>query len=216
MEEKFKELEDRLREVADLNSASALLGWDQSTYMPPGGGPARARQMATLSRLAHEKFTDEAVGRLLKDLQTYGESQPYDSYAASFIRVARRRSQDLMGDQSWAKTDDFSGGMDSLFADLMGGQSVDEMKADMAAQGVDVDASVANMGEDAAEAEERQRQQAEADAARLKAEEDAKAAEAAAAAKAQEEQAQRLRQRPEPGLHGVSAQLHHQDYEKCQ
>ena len=90
MEEKFKELEDRLREVDDLNSASALLDWDQATYMPPGGGPARARQIATLSRLAHEKFTDEAVGRLLEDLQTYGESQPYDSYAASFIRVARR------------------------------------------------------------------------------------------------------------------------------
>ena len=27
--------------------------------------------------------------------------------------------EDLMGDQSWAKTDDFSGGMDSLFADMM-------------------------------------------------------------------------------------------------
>ena len=42
VEEKFKELEDRLREVDDLNSASALLDWDQATYMPPGGGPARA------------------------------------------------------------------------------------------------------------------------------------------------------------------------------
>ncbi len=31
MEEKFKELEDRLREVDDLNSASALLDWDQAT-----------------------------------------------------------------------------------------------------------------------------------------------------------------------------------------
>eukprot|EP01045_Picozoa_sp_COSAG04_P037161 COSAG04_NODE_9362_length_870_cov_6.598555_2_plen_215_part_01 len=61
--------------------------------------------------------------------------------------------EDLMGDQSWAKTDDFSAGMDDLFADMMGGQSVDDMKADLAASGVDVNASVANMGEDAAEAE---------------------------------------------------------------
>ena len=90
MEEKFKKLEERLREVDDLNAASALLDWDQSTYMPPGGGPARARQMATLSRLAHEKFTDEAIGKLLEELQAYEENQPYDSYAASFIRVARR------------------------------------------------------------------------------------------------------------------------------
>ena len=75
--------------------------------------------------------------------------------------------EDLMGDQSWAKTDDFSGGMDSLFADMMGGQSVDEMRADLAAQGVDVDAELSGIGEEAA---------AEAAEAKRKAEEEAKAA----------------------------------------
>ena len=59
------ELKTRLLEVNDLNSANALLNWDQSTYMPPGGAAARGRQQATLARLAHEKFTDPAVGRML-------------------------------------------------------------------------------------------------------------------------------------------------------
>jgi carboxypeptidase Taq len=86
----LQELKTRLLEVNDLNSANALLSWDQSTYMPSGGAAARGRQMATLGRLAHEKFTDPAVGKLLADLRPYEESLPYDSDDASLIRVTRR------------------------------------------------------------------------------------------------------------------------------
>ncbi|MFQ6101042.1 MAG: carboxypeptidase M32 [Anaerolineae bacterium] len=90
METKLKELKTHLIEIHDLNSAAGLLGWDQNTYMPPGGAPARARQIATLRRLAHEKFTDAVIGKLLDDLQPYEESLPYDSDEASLIRVTRR------------------------------------------------------------------------------------------------------------------------------
>lgn len=90
MEQKLQELKTRLLEVNDLNGATALLHWDQSTYMPPGGAAARGRQMATLSRLAHEKFISPEVGKLLDDLQAYGESLPYDSDDASLIRVTKR------------------------------------------------------------------------------------------------------------------------------
>jgi carboxypeptidase Taq len=90
MEAKLKELRGRLVEVNDLESAAALLSWDQNTYMPPGGAPARARQIATLRRLAHVKFTDPAIGHLLDDLRPYEESRPYDADEASLIRVTRR------------------------------------------------------------------------------------------------------------------------------
>ena len=90
MEAKLNELKERLREVSDLRSAAALLSWDQSTYMPPGGAEARGRQMATLGRLAHEKFTDDAIGKLLDDLRSYEESLPADSDDASLLRVTRR------------------------------------------------------------------------------------------------------------------------------
>ena len=53
----YQALKVRLLEVDDLNRASAVLQWDQATYMPPGGAAARGRQVATLSRLAHEAFT---------------------------------------------------------------------------------------------------------------------------------------------------------------
>lgn len=90
MESKLKELKMRLLEVNDLYSAVRVLGWDQATYMPVGGAQARGRQMATLSRLAHEKFTDPAIGKLLDDLRSYEESLPYELDDASLIRVARR------------------------------------------------------------------------------------------------------------------------------
>lgn len=90
MEAKLNELKARLLEINDLQSAAALLNWDQETYMPVGGALARARQLATLGRIAHEKLTDPALGRLLDELQPYAESLPYESDEASLIRVARR------------------------------------------------------------------------------------------------------------------------------
>jgi carboxypeptidase Taq len=87
VESKLTELKNRLLEINDLESAAALLSWDQTTYMPPGGAAARGRQMATLGQLAHEKLTDPAIGRLLDDLRPYAESLPYDSDDAGLLRV---------------------------------------------------------------------------------------------------------------------------------
>jgi len=56
MAKNIDHLKELLGVVSDLGSANALLGWDQQTYMPPGGAGARAMQLATLSRLAHDKF----------------------------------------------------------------------------------------------------------------------------------------------------------------
>jgi carboxypeptidase Taq len=89
MEKKLQDLKTRLLEINDLNSAAAVLGWDQTTYMPPGGAAARGRQIATLSRIAHEKLIDPAIGRLLDDLRPYDERLPQDSDDASLIRVTR-------------------------------------------------------------------------------------------------------------------------------
>ncbi|HEY3342574.1 MAG TPA: carboxypeptidase M32, partial [Anaerolineae bacterium] len=90
MEAKLQELKARLVEAYDLNMVSALLNWDQSTYMPAGGAPARGRQMGLVAQLAHEKMTDPGIGKLLDELRSYEEGLPYDSDDASLIRVARR------------------------------------------------------------------------------------------------------------------------------
>ncbi len=90
VETKLAELKAHYAEYADLALAGALLDWDQQTQMPAGGGPARARQLALLGRLAHERLTDPAFGRLLDDVQAYAEGLPYDHDDAALVRVARR------------------------------------------------------------------------------------------------------------------------------
>ena len=91
MQKKLDELKNRLHEVEDLNLVTALLNWDQATYMPPGGAPARGRQMALVSRLAHERFIDPDIGRLLDGLRAYEESLDPGNDDAALIRVTRRQ-----------------------------------------------------------------------------------------------------------------------------
>ncbi len=82
------DLKQRLAEIYDLNAAGAVLAWDEATYMPAGGAPARGRQSALLRRLAHERCVDPALGRALDHLEPRaGKLTPAD---ASLIRVVRR------------------------------------------------------------------------------------------------------------------------------
>ena len=58
-------LKAKLLEIQHLRDAAALLSWDQETYMPTGGGKARADQIATLQTLAHDKFVSSDIEKLL-------------------------------------------------------------------------------------------------------------------------------------------------------
>jgi carboxypeptidase Taq len=87
---KFLTLKSLLAEINDIHSASALLYWDQATYMPPRGAAARGRQLATLKQIAHHKFTDGTIAELLNDLATYAADLPYNSDEASLWRLVRR------------------------------------------------------------------------------------------------------------------------------
>jgi len=90
MREPLDELLVRLREASDLESAARLLNWDQTTYMPPRGAAARARQKGLLAALAHEKFTSAEVGRLLDALEPSVAKHPADSFEACLVRETRR------------------------------------------------------------------------------------------------------------------------------
>lgn len=54
-----------LLEIQRINSAASLLSWDQETYMPAGGGEARAEQISTLQGIAHQKLISPNIERLL-------------------------------------------------------------------------------------------------------------------------------------------------------
>jgi carboxypeptidase Taq len=90
MEEKITQLKDKLAEIMDLNYTAALLGWDQQTYMPPGGAEARGNQLALLGKLIHERSTSPEMGKLLEDLKGYAANLDPDSDDARLVKVTTR------------------------------------------------------------------------------------------------------------------------------
>jgi len=78
---------DKLRRscgtVFDLAASTNLLEWDQQTYMPPGGAQGRAYQIATLSRLAHERFVGDEFAAELEAAESEVASLDPDSGAIS-------------------------------------------------------------------------------------------------------------------------------------
>ncbi len=66
--ETWNELVRRYSEIETLDRASGVLHWDQQTYMPPGGAAGRARQIAALSAIRHERWIDPRFGELFEQL----------------------------------------------------------------------------------------------------------------------------------------------------
>ena len=89
MSKELDQLKTLLAEVFDLNRISAVLGWDQQTYMPPGGSEDRGNQLSLLAKLSHEKFTSKLIGELLEALKEYEKQLDPDSNDACLIRQTR-------------------------------------------------------------------------------------------------------------------------------
>jgi carboxypeptidase Taq len=86
----FEELCRLTREAALVESVEALLGWDERTYMPEGGGEYRAEQMTFLSGLAHQKRTNPRLGELLGELTASPLAKDPHSDAGATIRQLQR------------------------------------------------------------------------------------------------------------------------------
>jgi carboxypeptidase Taq len=64
----YQQYMQHMQKIADIRFSNAVLQWDQETYLPPRGADARGRQIATLSETAHELFSQDWFGDLLKQL----------------------------------------------------------------------------------------------------------------------------------------------------
>lgn len=60
---------EKSREISLLSNTLGVLGWDQETYMPQGGVPYRAKQLAWLSGKMHELGTSEAYQQALESAE---------------------------------------------------------------------------------------------------------------------------------------------------
>ena len=83
MDQALAELKERLGKLTDLRRTGTVLVWDMTVFMPPGGGPTRAAQLATLEEITHEHEVDERFGELFEELEPYAASLPHDSDDAS-------------------------------------------------------------------------------------------------------------------------------------
>lgn len=90
MEPALAELKERLGKLTDLRRTGSVLVWDMTVFMPPGGAPTRAAQLATIEQIIHELETDDRLGELFEELEPYAASLQHDSDDASLIRVAQR------------------------------------------------------------------------------------------------------------------------------
>ncbi|MEO0557810.1 MAG: carboxypeptidase M32 [Bacteroidota bacterium] len=73
-----------LADIMDLRHAAAVLEWDQETHMPSGAAEARAQQVATLRRIAHERFTSDELATLLD------RALPESRRDVDLVRITRR------------------------------------------------------------------------------------------------------------------------------
>ena len=81
----YAALKSRFERIAIIGEASAMLGWDASVMMPPGGGAARGDQLAVLAGLAHGMLADRGTA---DELAAAGE--PSDFWDQANLRLMRR------------------------------------------------------------------------------------------------------------------------------
>ena len=87
--EAYQELVEHLTRTALLGSCASVLGWDEQTYMPPGGTEHRANQLGLLAGMVHEQATAPKVGALLAEIEG-SDLASGDGPAAVNVREARR------------------------------------------------------------------------------------------------------------------------------
>lgn len=112
MSDKLNRFKEIVGEVSDIGRAASVLGWDQQVNMPPGGGEARGQQLATLSKIAQEKFTSDEMGQLLDDLKKeYPDSETDEGamirVAARNYEKAKRVPPEFVAEQAMAATKAF-------------------------------------------------------------------------------------------------------------
>ncbi len=82
----YRQLRERAHEISLLHSTTALLYWDQQTFMPPKALDFRAEQLGYFSGQAHRLFTDPEVGGWIAACEDAGLATAADPDTAANVR----------------------------------------------------------------------------------------------------------------------------------
>jgi carboxypeptidase Taq len=92
----YDRLAARFARIATIREASAVLGWDEATMMPPGGAAARGDQLAVLAGLAHAALTTpEIIDDLAAAEAHASELDPWHAANLRLMRHAHTRASAL-------------------------------------------------------------------------------------------------------------------------
>jgi len=98
MSESIQQLYDHVcqhvRQIALFASIESLLGWDERTMLPPAAAEYRTEQMALLSGMIHDRWTDPRFGDWLARLaESPLAGDPYSDTGATIRRIKRERDR---------------------------------------------------------------------------------------------------------------------------
>lgn len=83
----------RWREMALLDSTSAVLGWDEQVMMPHGGAAWRASQFALLARMSHAIVIDPKLGDALRTVAADASDPALAAHAREGLRRHERATR---------------------------------------------------------------------------------------------------------------------------
>jgi carboxypeptidase Taq len=82
-----------LTELGKLNSAVALLSWDEETHMPKKGLSMRAETLGKLSRMAFELSTSDELGRCIEELEGRDDLSEKETASVRVVGKEYRRNK---------------------------------------------------------------------------------------------------------------------------
>lgn len=90
MASKLEALKEEAEIIWNLKDALRLMGWDQQIIMPTKSAPARSRQMASLSRVAHERLIGDDLLDLLEAAEGEVDGREAHDDDLCYVRAVRR------------------------------------------------------------------------------------------------------------------------------
>ncbi|MCK9379315.1 MAG: carboxypeptidase M32 [Candidatus Moranbacteria bacterium] len=86
----FKEFREKLLELWHLNSALAVLSWDQEVNMPENGADLRAKTIASLAGLLHGKFVSKEFSTVINKVKKFSDNGELNKKETAIFREVWR------------------------------------------------------------------------------------------------------------------------------